>query len=248
MIGIVGGVGPIAGLDIVSKIIEETNATSDQEHLPLLLSSQPHRIADRTEFLLGTNAKNPAYAMAEIILELEQGGATVIGIPCNTAHVPDIYGVIVKALLDANSNIRLLHIVEEAANYVKANVTGTKVGVLSTNGTRKTGLYKSTLEASGLEVIEPDDDLQNRVHAAIYDKTYGIKSVFSPVSNRAREEILHAITQLKHAGAQSVILGCTELPLAVPEKESSGLTVIDPNRILARALIREIDEKKLKTY
>lgn len=72
MIGIIGGVGPLAGLDIVTKIIEETIATTDQEHLPVLLSSQPHRIADRTAYLLGQESENPAYAIAEIIQELEK--------------------------------------------------------------------------------------------------------------------------------------------------------------------------------
>lgn len=86
---------------------------------------------------------------------------------------------------------------------------------------------------------------KKKIHASIYDKTYGIKAISSPVSNRARQEIIASIMELKKLGAKAIVLGCTELPLAIPEKENSGLPVIDPNRILARALIREIDPSKL---
>src|SRR5690606_14053752 len=88
MIGIVGGVGPLAGLDIFKKIIEETIATKDQEHLPVILSSKPHRIADRTAFLLQNSNENPGYALLKIIEELDNSGAEVVAIPCNTAHAP----------------------------------------------------------------------------------------------------------------------------------------------------------------
>lgn len=246
MIGIIGGVGPLAGLDIVTKIIEETVATTDQEHLPVLLSSQPHRIADRTAYLLGQESENPAYAIAEIIQELEKTGATVVAIPCNTAHAPRIFDVIKEELAQAGSRVKLLHLVEETASFIQQNFGGIDVGVLSTTGTKNTSLYKNILSQNGLETVEPDDTLQEKIHASIYDKTYGIKSVSSPVSNRARQEIIASIMELKKMGAKAIVLGCTELPLAIPEKENSGLPVIDPNRILARALIREIDPKKLK--
>src|SRR5690606_7547188 len=78
MIGIVGGVGPLAGLDIFKKIIEETIATKDQEHLPVILSSKPHRIADRTAFLLQNSNENPGYALLKIIEELDNSGAEVV--------------------------------------------------------------------------------------------------------------------------------------------------------------------------
>ena len=94
MIGIVGGMGPLAGLDVFKKITEETPVTSDQEHAPVLLFSVPAQIPDRTEFLLGREKTNPAIAISEIILTLEKAGARVVGIPCNTAHSPRIFDVI----------------------------------------------------------------------------------------------------------------------------------------------------------
>mgnify|MGYP006332765639 CR=1 FL=1 len=245
MIGIVGGVGPLAGLDIVGKIIAETKANKDQDHLPVLLSSQPHRITDRTQYLLGAEPINPAYAIAAIIQELERGGSSVVGIPCNTAHSPRILSVVMDELQKAKSNIKVLHLVEETAQFIVTNYGKIKVGILSTTGTKNTGLYKKTLALFGLEAIEPDEHWQEKVHATIYDEQFGIKAVSSPVTNRVRQDLIAAIGQLKSQGAQAIILGCTELPLALPEKETAGLTLIDPNRILARALIREIDAQKL---
>jgi aspartate racemase len=245
MIGIVGGVGPLAGVDIVKKIIEETNARRDQDHVPVLLSSQSHRIPDRTEYLLGKEPINPGIAISEIALELEKAGATVLGIPCNTAHSPRIFDVIQEELQNNGSNVQVLHMVAETAKFIKEHFPEANVGVLSTIGTRNTGLYKQVIEEFGLKCIEPNDTLQNKVHAAIYDETYGIKAISSPVTNRAHDQLVAAIQELKGEGAQVIILGCTELPLALREKSYSGLPVIDPNRILARALIHAVDPRKL---
>ncbi|MGG5902862.1 aspartate/glutamate racemase family protein [Sphingobacterium daejeonense] len=245
MIGIVGGVGPLAGVDIVKKIIEETNARRDQDHVPVLLSSQSHRIPDRTEYLLGKEPINPGIAISEIALELEKAGATVLGIPCNTAHSPRIFDVIQELLQNNGSNVQVLHMVAETAKFIKEHFPEANVGVLSTIGTRNTGLYKQVIEEFGLKCIEPNDTLQNKVHAAIYDETYGIKAFSSPVTNRAHDQLVAAIQELKGEGAQVIILGCTELPLALREKSYSGLPVIDPNRILARALINAVDPGKL---
>lgn len=246
MIGIVGGVGPFAGVDIVKKIIEETIAVKDQDHLPVLLSSQPHRIADRTKYLVGLVDTNPAYALAEIIQELAQAGATVVAIPCNTAHAPQIFDVVKEELQKKGCKVKLLNLIEETANYIKETQGNIAVGVLSTTGTKNTGLYRLILQQNNLQAVEPDDKTQETVHAAIYDEKYGIKAISSPVTNRARQELITAIGGLKQQGAQAVVLGCTELPLALPEKENDGIPLIDPNRILARALIKAIAPEKLK--
>lgn len=246
MIGIVGGVGPLAGIDIVRKIIEETKANKDQDHIPVLLSSQPHRIADRTNFLLGKEKTNPAIALSEIILELERSGAILAAIPCNTAHAPQIFNRILEILKDKKSSIQLLHLIEETANYISNKYPGAKVGVLSTTGTRNTGLYKNALLNQNLEVIEPDDELQSRIHEAIYDTSFGIKASPSVITTEVKETLHLAMETLKNKGAEVIILGCTELPLAIHEKEYLNMIIIDPNQLLARALIDKIDPTKLK--
>ncbi|MBP3942231.1 aspartate/glutamate racemase family protein [Sphingobacteriaceae bacterium WQ 2009] len=246
MIGIVGGVGPFAGLDVFKKIIEETVASTDQQHLPVMLMSYPNLIADRTKYLLGESLINPAEALADIIMLQEAAGATVTGIPCNTAHAFPIIAVVQERLKAANATIKLVHLIEETVNFIAANYEQPKVAVLSTTGTAKTGLYTQHLEAVGLEVVAVSPLLQEQVHACIYNEEYGIKAFSSPVTNRAKNELNEVMDALKKEGATVIVLGCTELPLALPQPDYNGMPLIDPNRIMARALIQHYNPEKLK--
>lgn len=245
MIGIVGGVGPLAGLDVFKKIIEETNVQKDQDHLPVLLMSYPHLIVDRTEYLVGTVNTNPGYALATIITQLAAGGATVAAIPCNTAHAAPIFDLVKQELSAAKVEIKLLHLVEETVNYIKKTAPNAVVGVLSTTGTRKTGLYKNILDKAQLKSVQPDDHLQAEIHDAIYNKEHGIKAFSSPIRQEAREALEKSMDLMINEGVTHFILGCTELPLAFPEKSYKHISLIDPNRILARALINAINPSKL---
>lgn len=83
LIGIVGGVGPYAGVDLYRKILEQTKACKDQEHLPIAMLSLPGEICDRTAFILGETDINPAYAIVDILKKLEGVGAEVAAIACN---------------------------------------------------------------------------------------------------------------------------------------------------------------------
>ena len=246
MIGIVGGVGPLAGLDVFKKIIEETTVQKDQDHLPVLLMSYPHLIVDRTEYLLGKVATNPGYALANIIKQLVNNGASVVAIPCNTAHAAPIFSLIEEELEKAKISVKILHLVKETVNHIKSTSPNAKVAVLSTTGTRNTGLYKNLLIDANLEVVEPNAEWQHRVHEAIYDKQYGIKAFSSPVKEKALVEFHGSMDELLKQNVTHIILGCTELPLALPSAVYKGIPLIDPNRIIARALINAIDPKKLK--
>ena len=246
MIGIVGGVGPYAGLDLARKVFDNTIARSDQEHLPLVLLSEPGSIPDRTAFLLGEERNHPGPSLAEIVLKLESVGATVVGIPCNTAHAPEIWQVMQKNLRAWGSRVAILHMIEETVRFIVSRFPETRrVGVLSTFGTWRTELYPNALARLGLEAVVPDEELARKVHAAIYDVQFGIKAFSNPVTQQAREEVVQAIRRLKSQGAEVVILGCTELPLAVPEQEIAGCPLIDPTNVLARALIHAVAPEKL---
>lgn len=246
MIGIVGGVGPLAGLDIFKKIIEETEVETDQDHLPVLLMSYPHKIVDRTEYIVGKVNTNPGFALADIIRSLAANGAKVAAIPCNTAHAEPIFSVIEGELEKSGTAIQLLHLVRETAKYIKATSPQAKVAVLSTTGTRNTGLYKTHLVEQQLEVLELTDAWQERVHEAIYSKSYGIKAFSSPVKDKAVEELTLAMDEFVKQGITHFVLGCTELPLALTQNQYKSLPLIDPNRIIARALINVVAPEKLK--
>jgi aspartate racemase len=229
MIGIVGGVGPYAGLDLAEKIFDETVANTDQEHLPVALISVPGTIAE--------------------VLRLETVGAGVVGIPCNTAHAPQIFDIMTAELDKSGSTARLLHMIEEIAGFIRRRFPKIEtVGVLSTTGTQIAGVYPHYLEREGLRVLQPDGKLQSEIHAAIYDPESGIKARSNPVTDKARDRLLGGILYLEREGAEAIILGCSEIPLAVTDKMVGGVPMIDPTFVLARALIKSVAPDRLRTY
>jgi len=248
MIGIVGGIGPYASVDLLTKVYDSTKANCDQEHLDTVLLSMSSKIEDRTEYLIGKVNINPAYAIAEVLLKLQDLGVTVAGIPCNTAHASKIFNVILTELDKNKSPIKVLHMIEETVLFIKENYPNmTKIGVLSTTGTYNSGIYKSILASNGYEVIQPSFKMvEELIHPAIYHYEYGIKTVSKPIHIQARNNLIQGIAFLQKQGAQAIILGCTEIPLAITESKINDIPMIDPAEILARALIRFLDPEKLK--
>ena len=248
MIGVVGGVGPYAGLDLVKNVFDNTLANTDQEHLPIVMLNLPATIPDRTEYLLGIVAKNPGFAIAEVLLKMEKMGATVAGIPCNTAHADEILQATRDHLRQMGSQIKLLSLIDEVVKIVRGRFpTFTKIGVLSTTGTNQFGIYTNALLANGLTPVLIEPKMQEEViHPAIYDPHYGIKAKSDPVEKKARIDLISGIRQLKSQGAELVIKGCTEIALAVPEKTIEDTPLLDPSIFLARALIKQIAPDKLK--
>src|SRR5574341_296993 len=113
IIGVLGGVGPYAGLDLVEKIFDETIANTDQEHLPVILMSLPGEIEDRSGFLLGNSRRNPAQSIARILVKLAKAGATVACLTCNTAHAPQILGPAMKEVRKKARRLKLLNLIDE---------------------------------------------------------------------------------------------------------------------------------------
>lgn len=238
MIGVVGGVGSYASIDLIRKIYDYTVATSDQEHLPVCMLSIPHHIVDRTEFILGNISINPGFSIAEVISKLNSVGAEVIGIPCNTAHTPKIYNVITAKVA---SSCKLINMVKEVAKHLKLSFpTIRKVGILGTTGLIRGGVYAHYLSDYNIDVIYPSKEIQNLlVHPAIYNTTYGIKSFSNPVSPEALQNLSKAVSFLHGKGAEAIILACTEIPLALKGDSIQGVPLIDATTVLAKALINE---------
>ena len=250
MIGIVGGIGPYAGLDLLRKVFDNTIAGKDQDHIDTILLSMPSSILDRTEYLVGKVKENPGLAIAEVAKRLEMAGAMVAGIPCNTAHVSEIFQPILDELLMEGCRIKVLHMIHETISFLAGTFPKIKrIGVLSTTGTYLNSVYKDALEAKGYEVSRPRSEMQEQlIHPAIYHPEYGIKLVSNPVQSKAKNNLLEGFSYLKERGAEAVILGCTEIPIAFPEKYIEGMVAIDPTTVLARALIQYDTPEKLKPY
>ena len=246
-IGIVGGVGPYAGLDLNRKIFDHTLARADQDHLPVLLASYPSTINDRTRYLLQGDVENPDRCLFSVIRLLDTAGATVAGIPCNTAHSHSIFSGVEKMIHERGLQVKLLNMISEVIAEIESRFDkGAKISVISTLGTYKTGLYTEYLNKANISIVLPDESMAEEIHSAIYNPVYGIKAHSNPVTTEARRVVEKAVRVLGQKGADAVILGCTELPIALSSDSLDGIILIDPTTILARALIRETYPEKLK--
>jgi len=238
MIGVIGGMGPYAGIDLVKKIFDMTKASSDQEHVPLSMMSVPHLIEDRTAFLLGKSQTNPGSILSKIAMKLIEQGATAIGMPCNTAHSPKIIKEIKNRIPE---HIIFVNMIEKVVDHIINEYPRiSKVGILATSGTLKTRIYDEELENNNLmTIVLSENDQKTLVEPSIYNKNHGIKSNSDPVSKKATKDLEKAIDLLANDGAEAIILGCTEIPLAIKETHHGSLPLIDSTKILARALIIE---------
>ncbi|MDR0578613.1 MAG: aspartate/glutamate racemase family protein [Candidatus Accumulibacter sp.] len=230
-IGVVGGVGPAATVDLLDKIVRNTPARRDQEHLKVAVEMNP-QIPDRTAYLLDGGA-DPTVALYAACKRLEATGASVIAIPCNTAHA--FVGRIQPFL-----SIPIVNMLRETAEYIRRNHGGcSKVGLLATSGTIDSRVYHEAIGAAGFETLVPDAENQERVMNAIYGPR-GVKAGFT--EGECVADLSRALASLVERGAEAVILGCTELPLLLARNEAfpiAGKTVavLDPTDILAKKCV-----------
>lgn len=246
VIGVIGGMGPHAGLDLVRNVFNQTRARTDQAHLPVALLSLPDRIVDRARFLFNETDENPADAIANIARQLDALDAAVAGMPCNTAHAPAIFDAVTDTLRQTGHEIEIVHMIEATVDHVRATQAGVqRVGVLSTTATFELQLYERPLTAAGFTFVPPDTLTQQRVNETIYDASFGLKGQSDPPTDQARDVLIGAIHHLRDRGADAIILGCTELPLASLQALAADVLLIDPAQILARALVRATYPEKL---
>ena len=250
LIGILGGMGPAAGTDLVSRITEETDSTRDQDHCSVLLYSPPGEIPDRTTYLLGQSSSDPAAPIADALVRMAGAGVTVATIACNTAHAEPILRAVRQRLKREAPDLDLIHLIDETiASLGEAAPGAGTIGILGTQGTYRFRLYEDRLRKAGFEcVIPPREVREHLVHDAIYDRSFGIKANPRSVTAKARENIVSAVRVLRDRGADAVILGCTELPLAIRSSSIEGLPVVDPARMAARALIRTAYPDRLRPW
>jgi len=138
--------------------------------------------------------------------------------------------------------------IEEVVAYIiRTYPEAGRIGILSTNGVYQTRIYQNILEKNGLTVMLPEPEMQNNlVHRSIYDPNYGIKACANPVTQKVKENLTAVIDFLQSRGTEIIILGCTELCLAITEATVKNMVILDSTTILARALIAEAAPDKLK--
>ncbi|MGN6230855.1 MAG: aspartate/glutamate racemase family protein [Trinickia sp.] len=222
LIGILGGMGPLATVDFMERVIELTSsagAVRDQQHLPLLVVHLPH-IPDRSAAMLG-DGESPLPALLHGIDILNRNEVELVVIPCNSAH--HWYDE-----LHAKSRAPIIHIAEASVEALPPGAR--RVAVLATGGTLHSGLYQRILAARGFEPVEPDAATQRHVDACINDVKAG-------KIGASTEHLARALDWLARQGAQVAVLGCTELPLAAQQMGAPPIPTIDSTLELARATV-----------
>lgn len=221
VIGIVGGMGPLATADLFKKIILHTKATRDQEHLRVIIDSNTN-IPDRTTALLHGGA-DPTPELIVSAQRLVAMRVDCLLIPCNTAH--SFYEVVQSSV-----GVPVLHMIRLTAQaLLKRGVR--KAGLLATDGTIQTGIYQQIFAGTGIELLTLDVRGQQAIMDMIY---HGVKAgdLAYDVS-----QVRQAMDNLLFRGAETLILGCTELPLAV-ELYKLEYPITDPTLELALEAIQ----------
>jgi len=226
VVGVLGGMGPESTADLLVRIVRSTSVATEQDHLRVIIDSNP-KIPDRTTALLSGDTDPVIQALTETARNLEHSGAELIGIPCNTAHA-------FLAEIRAGIGIPVLDMIGETANRAR-QVFGdaSVVGLLATDGTHRAGIYRSALVRCDLVPVEPaTQSIQRSVMAALGEvKLRGV----SEGSGRA---MAAAIEDLAEQGATALIAGCTEVSLVLT-RHPPALPWLDPLQVLAEALVRE---------
>lgn len=232
------------------KIIENTKASLDQEHFDTIHISMPAYITDRTDYILHKEETNPAYGAYRCIKQLSQSQPSntelIVGVPCNSFHAPPIFNTFYK-LSSSLGNVTVLNMLSSTIYFIQQNYPLiSKIGILSTTGTRICGSYLHYFNLSNYyKCIQVSSSMQSILHQTIYDKKWGLKSNFPP-TQQAKDILLKLMDELIEQGAETIILGCTELPLAIKDKYYKNVPILDPMDVLARSMIEYADSSKLK--
>ena len=223
MLGVLGGMGPLASAHFMVRLTQLTPAVRDQDHVPAVLWSDP-RVPDRT-VADPSGAADPLPWLLRGIDGLERAGCGAIAIPCNTAH--RWYDA-----MRAHARVPVLHIVDAAAAELRGMRTGSaRIGVMATQAALGMRLYQDRLGALGWDCLVPSQDEMDR----LVSPSIGLVKL-----NRMAEAyapVVQVVQSLAARGATSVVLGCTEIPLAIQAGPTPDLPIVDTIDALARAAI-----------
>jgi len=196
-------------------VTELTPAERDQDHIPMLVLSDP-KIPDRSEAILGGGPSPVERAVADLRI-MEDLGVELVAVPCNTFfHFYDEVA--------SRTSLEIVHMPQEVA-YLLHGAGVERIGLLGTTGLVRSGLYQRLLADRGIEVVLPRD--QDEVMRAIYEIKAGRKAA-------ARLALIRAARRLLDGGAQLVVEACTEVPLVLG---GEPIPLLDPMEVVARICV-----------
>lgn len=226
LLGIIGGLGPASSAYFYELITRHTEASRDQDHIDIILSSRA-TTPDRTDFILGRSENSPLPAMIADAQSLEVYGASAIVIPCNTAHyfIDEVRRSV---------SVPMPSIITETVLHIR-KCGFRKAAVLATEGTIRSGAYQREFAKFGMECMVPDEEGAAALMNIIYGKVK--KGVIPPP-----EELYRVVDPLFDAGCDCAILGCTELSL-IGENMTDDSRIVDSLTVLAACSIRLMGHK-----
>jgi aspartate racemase len=231
-LGVIGGMGPMATSLFIDQLIKNTDAKRDQDHIDTMILNHA-TMPDRTEAILNNRSEAFLEAIKRDLEILEFAQVDHIAIPCNTSH---FYYDAIQSM----TTIPIINMVEKTVEYIKnSSETIGKVGILATNGTVKSDIYRAACQKFGLEVYYPDQSKQDMVMDIIYQYKAGIIK-----DSQLEEMIAHCVYE---EGCSTVVLGCTELS-CIPISAKYKSFCIDPMDILVKESIRLSGKEAVSTF
>ena len=227
VLGVIGGLGPMATAYFLQLVTQMSDAATDQEHIEVLIHSKP-QIPDRTRFILGKSSESPLPEMLKIGAQLAGLGAQVLAIPCITAHF-------FQGRLEREIGVPVINAIEETAEYLRQEGI-VRAGLMATDGTVQSRLFQDTFSSYGIEIITPDEEHQAKVMHLIYQNVKaGVKPEIVLLEQVGR--------QLSDCGAQVLLLACTELSI-IKRDFVLGAEYLDVLEVLARKAVMECGRLK----
>ena len=227
LLGILGGMGPEATSYFFQQLTKATPAKKDSEHIKTIIFSNP-QIPDRTQAILYEGI-SPVKEMVKTARVLEDAGASMIFIPCFTAH--HYYEEVQKLV-----NIPILNLLTIIKEHIEKNYNGIeRIGILCTSGTKASKIFDKAFDQ--YEVLYSDEVIQEeKIMKAIYGEE-GIKAGFT--EGTPNELLIVAAKHLKDRGADIIVMGCTEIPLALGE-DALDIPILNPMKLAAISIVRKI--------
>ena len=225
MIGVIGGMGPLATADFVQKVIAATPAEHDEDHVPLLISNDP-RIPRRPAAIL-KHAESPLLRLIEIRDRLTNAGASALVMPCNTAHYW-------HQELAAGCGLPFPSIIEATCDVaVSKTANQDRVGIVATKATLASGLFQAALEQRQRDTMLPTEQVSEQLMLP------AIAHVKAGRLDKAGPLMTATVEHLLERGAKTVILACTEAPIAMANSpDALARSCIDSTEALALATVK----------
>lgn len=224
-VGILGGMGPEATVDLMHRVIKATPATDDCDHIHLVVDNNP-QVPSRIKALIEKTGQDPLPCLQDMARKLEAWGVDFLAMPCNTAHY-------YHAQIQSAVGIPVLDMIEvSVANILSLSPKVQAIGLLASTAVLNLGLYDRAFGVQSITALHPDTELQNRLMQAIQKIKTG------RYGEGEQKALQYAADNLVHKDAAALLIACTELSI-LAQGLQSAIPCRDASQMLAEAIVQE---------